>query len=257
MKYIIRKIKSIPLTGRKVEEDFMLNIAVLDDQGEYVKQIGRLTAESMQNLGISYTFKKYIKVSELVSDLREKEYFDIYLLDVEMPEMTGIEVARMIRKECWGPAIIYITNHVEYAVEAFEVNAYRYIPKSMLEEKLPEAFTALISQMEREEEEVYRIKKGCQFERIPYKEIYYLKKEDKYVQIIHKRGESRVRKTLSQVRDELGSSQFIMIDRSYVVNILHIMSLKNQQILLRDGSMLPVSKPRLLQVKKEILEYWR
>ncbi len=234
----------------------MLNIAVLDDQEEYVKRIGKLTAESMQNLGISYTFKKYIKVNELISDLREKECFDIYLLDVEMPEMTGIEVAKIIRKECWGSAIIYITNHVEYAVEAFEVNAYRYIPKNMLEEKLPEAFAALVSQMEHEED-VYIIKKGCQFEKIPYKEIFYLKKEEKYVEIIHKRGESRVRKTLSQVRDELGSRQFIVIDRSYMVNIVHIMSLKNQQIVLRDGSMLPVSKPRLLQVKKEILEYWR
>lgn len=236
----------------------MMKIAVLDDQEEYVNQIRGLAARSMQNLGVHYRFKKYTKAKELLSDLQEKEYFDIYLLDVDMPDMTGLEVARSIRKECWGPVIIYITNYVQYAVEAFEVNAYRYIPKSMLEEKLPEALAALIAQTEQVEEEVYKIERGYQFERIPYQEIYYLKKEEKYVQIIHKRGKSRVRKTLVEIMAELkDSNYFIKIDRSYVVNILHVMSLKNQQILLRDGSTLPVSKPRLVQVKREILEYWR
>lgn len=236
----------------------MLKIAVLDDQEEYVKQIRDLTTQSMQNLGVPYRFKKYTQTKELLSDLQEKEYCDIYLLDVEMPEMSGLEVARSIRKECWGPVIIYITNHVEYAVEAFEVNAYRYIPKSMLEEKLPEALAALIAQLEQVEDEVYKIERGYQFERIPFQEIYYLKKEEKYVLIVHKRGQSRVRKTLAEMMDDLGHSDyFIKIDRSYVVNVLHIMSLKNQQILLRDGSTLPVSKPRLVQVKREILEYWR
>ena len=76
--------------------------------------------------------------------------------------------------------------------------------------------------------------------------------------IVHKRGQSRVRKTLSEMLEELGESDyFIKIDRSYVVNVLHIMSLKNQQILLRDGSRLPVGKPRLQEVKQRILEYWR
>jgi DNA-binding LytR/AlgR family response regulator len=244
--------------GRKVEEDFMLKIAVLDDQDEYVKQIRELTAQSMQNLGVRYRFKKYSQASQVLSDLLEKEYYDIYLLDVEMPDMSGLEVARLIRKECWGPVIIYITNHVEYAVEAFEVNAYRYIPKSMLEEKLPAAFAALAAQMDQEEDEYYKVERGYQFERIPYQEIYYLKKEEKYVLIVHKRGQSRVRKTLSEMLEELGESDyFIKIDRSYVVNVLHIMSLKNQQILLRDGSRLPVGKPRLQEVKQRILEYWR
>ena len=58
--------------------------------------------------------------------------------------------------------------------------------------------------------------------------------------------------------EEIGKSDyFIKIDRSYVVNVLHIMSLKNQQILLRDGSKLFVGKPRLLEVKQKILEFWR
>ncbi len=236
----------------------MLKIAVLDDQEEYVKKIRDLITQSMQNLGVPYRFKKYTQAKELLSDLQEKEYFDIYLLDVEMPELSGLEVARQIRKECWGPIIIYITNYVEYAVEAFEVNAYRYIPKSMLEEQLPKALAALIAQLEKVEDEVYKVEKGYQFERIPHQEIYYLKKEEKYVLIVHKRGKSRVRKTLMEMMDDLGRSDyFIKIDRSYVVNVLHIMSLKNQQILLRDGSKLPVSKPRLVQVKREILEYWR
>lgn len=243
---------------RDVGEGFMLKIAVLDDQVEYIEQIKILTYKSMQSLEMEYELKSYDYVEELLTDLQEKRYFDIYLLDVELPNMSGLEVARRIRKVSWKSIIIYITNYVEYAVEAYEVNAYRYIPKVMLEEKLPDAFAALCVQIGQENEAFYKIERGYQFERILYQEIYYLKKEEKYVQIIHKRGISRVRKTLADVVEELKDSKyFITIDRSYVVNVMHIMSLKNQQILLRDGSVLPVSKPRLAQVKRKIIEYWR
>ena len=82
--------------------------------------------------------------------------------------------------------------------------------------------------------------------------------QTRQTQTVRDTSSTREGKTLAEMMDELGHSDyFIKIDRSYVVNVLHIMSLKNQQILLRDGSTLPVSKPRLVQVRNEILEYWR
>lgn len=234
----------------------MLKIAVLDDEKKYIQIIRNITGEVMPRLGFEYELRSYTNVNIFLTDFAEKECFDICLLDVEMPQMDGLEVARRIRRECATSTIIYITNYVDYAIEAFEVNAYRYIPKCCLEEKLPEAYRALGAMYQSEHQKVYSITTAARVERIPYREIYYIKKEGKYVRIVHQRGESRVRVTLAEVLEELDGAEFLVIDRGYVVNINHVLSLKQQQILLKDGSVLPVSKPRLSQVRQEIMNYW-
>lgn len=236
----------------------MLKIALLDDEKECLELIKTITSKYMECHGIKYDLKEYTRTQDLFYDLEEMEYFDIYLLDVELPESSGLQVARKIREKYLDSFIIYITNYTEYAIEAFEVNAYRYIPKSCLKEKLAEAYKALYTQILQREEKFYTIVKAHQVEKIPYHEIYYLTKDGKYVVFVHKRGASKIRKTLETVMDELDDrQQFIYTDKSFVVNLIHIMSLEDNQIVLRNKAVVPVSRPRLEQVKQEIMEYWR
>lgn len=236
----------------------MIKIAVLDDRKEDIDTISTITIESMHEMGIRYELKTYGRAKDLLYDVEDGVIFDIFLLDVEMEEMTGIEVARRIRKTNFEAVIIYITNYVDYAIDAYEVNAYRYIPKKLLKEKLPEAYHVLSEIMEKKWQESFVIEKNHQLERIPYNEIYYLKKDGKNTLIFHKNGTAKVRMSLSELTKTISSTQdFLMVDKSYAVNIWHVMSLKNQQVLLRDGSMLPVSGPRLKQVKAELMRYWR
>ena len=64
-----------------------------------------------------------------------EEKFDMYILDIRMPGENGIEAAREIRRLYPDPVIIFITNFVDYAIEAYEVNTYRYIPQRVSERK--------------------------------------------------------------------------------------------------------------------------
>lgn len=144
------------------------------------------------------------------------------------------------------------------AIDAYEVNAYRYIPKRLLEEKLPIAYEILLDMLEKKWKECFVIEKNHQLERIPYNEIYYLKKDGKNTLIAHKKGISSVRMSISETLHAVNhSNSFLMVDKSYAVNGWHVMSLKDQQVVLRDGSILPVSGPRLKQVKTELMRYWR
>lgn len=236
----------------------MVKIAVLDNQKEDMDMIFRVTTRCMHEMGIDYELKTYDRPTDLIYDLEEGSVFDIFLLDVEMEEMTGIEVAREIRKKDFEAIIIYVTNYVEYAIDAYEVNAYRYIPKRLLDEKLPIAYQKLLDVLEKKWQDCFVIEKNHQLERIPYNQIYYLKKDGKNTLLIHKNGTSKVRMSMSEVINAINSSQsFIMVDKSYAVNGWHVMSLKDQQVVLRDGSIIPVSGPRLKQVKTELMRYWR
>lgn len=126
-----------------------------------------------------------------------------------------------------------------------------------IEQKLMEAYDALLPQILEKEEKYYVIEKKMDVEKIEYRDILYLKKDGRYTVLIHKRGESRVRKALAVVLEELNSPEFIYIDKGCIVNIKHVMGLKEHMVRMRDGMRLPVGTPRLSQVRQAIADYWR
>ena len=187
----------------------------------------------------------------------DEEVFDLYILDVEMPKKNGMDVAREIRKRYPDPVIIFVTNYVDYAVDAYEVNTYRYIPKSMLEQKLLSAYDTLLPELLAKEERYYVIEKHTDIEKISYDSIIYMRKEGKYVIFYHSKGESSVRKPMSVVLEELNAKEFLVIDKGYAVNIKHIMGLKNHEVYMRDGTILPVGGIKVSQVSQAIADYWK
>ena len=236
----------------------MVSIAVLDDQVLYLQMIEEITMKCMAEQEIAYEIVTYNSWENLLSDIEEDNKYDIYLLDVELPDTTGLEVARKIREKYFELVIIYITNHVQYAIGAYETNAYRYIPKRMLEEKLPEALVSICGSLKNKKKDFYIIELYHKIERIAYDDIYYVKKDEKYILLVHRYGRSRDRKTMAEfVKCANCYGKFIGVDRGYVVNAVHVMKLENQQIVLRNGDFIPVSKPKLKFVKQEIMRIWR
>jgi len=232
----------------------MIRIAVLDDEENYFEVIRQITQKTMEEMGMEYEIQEYSCADTLFADLSKDEYFDVYLLDIQLPDKSGMEVAKQIRLKFWDPIIIFITNYLDYAIQAFEVNAFRYIPKNLLNEYLPKAYQMLSTDKWQARQRVYVVTTNSRVEKIPYREIYYLKKEGKYVLIVHQRGTSKVRKTLQDVVDELNANHFRIIERGFAVNMYHVMSFKDHQILVRDGSYLPVGKQRIQMVRKAIME---
>ena len=95
--------------------------------------------------------------------------------------------------------IIFITSHIEYAIDAFELSVFRYVPKQDMDRRLPSAIKDAVRLIALEEGKVYTIQTSSRLEKIPYKEILYIEREGKNARIITGNGESRVRKSLQQV----------------------------------------------------------
>ena len=233
----------------------MIKVAILDDEKQWIKKIKKLTENSLEPK-TPCEVQGYTNFQQLMLALEENEYFDLYFLDMEMPDTNGLEVARAIRQQFIEPVIIYVTNHLSYAVQAFEVNAYRYIPKAMLEEKLPEAIAALLPSIEKKDERIYTVQTNVTAETILFRDIYVLQKDGKYVIIHHRHGNTRVRKTLEQIYQEIKGDEFVRIDKSNVINLIHTMSIGSRQVRMRNGMRLSVSQSRFMAVKKLFVEYW-
>ena len=107
-----------------------------------------------------------------------------------------------------------------------------------------------------EDGKAYTIRTNSRLEKIPYKEIYYIERDGKNASIITAGGVSRVRKSLQQVYEELGAEEFIYIDRGCIVNMIHILQVKDGMAVLKGGVALPISRSHLQEVKEQINTYW-
>ena len=235
----------------------MLHIAICDDDERAVCSHRKIAEECFRQCGCVGEIAAYTDSYHLLCDITEDDvFFDFILLDIEMPGSSGMELARKIKPYLPNVKIIFITSHIEYAIDAFELSIFRYVPKNDIEKRLSTAIQDAIKLIVLEEGKVYTIQTNSRLEKIPYKDIYYIERDGKNASICTCSGISKVRKSLQQVYGELDAEEFIYIDRGCIVNMIHIMQIKNGLAILKDGVSLPISRTHLQEVKMQINHYW-
>lgn len=235
----------------------MLHIAICDDETRAVRFHAEIAENCLQQCKISGEIATYTTSDNLLYDICEDNFFfDLILLDIEMPGVTGMELAGRIKPHLPNVKIIFITSHIEYAIDAFELSIFRYVPKDDIEKRLPSAIKDALKLISLEDGKTYTIQTSSRLEKIPYKEIYYIERDGKNACIVTLSGMSKVRKSLQQVFEELGAEEFIFIDRGCIVNLIHVMQIKGSMAILKNDISLPVSRSHLQQVKEQINTYW-
>ena len=173
-----------------------------------------------------------------------------------MPGVSGMEIPAQIKPCLPNVKIIFVTSHIEYAIDAFELSIFRYVPKDNLEKRLVAAITDAAKLIELEAGQEYTIQTNSRMEKIPLKEIFYIQRDGKNASIVSGSGISKVRKSLQQVYDELGAQEFIFIDRGCIVNIIQVMKISDGMAVLKNGEQLPIRRSHLQDVKQQITRFW-
>ena len=235
----------------------MIKIAICDDEEKAVSLHEKMVKGCLQRQGIGCEITTYTQSRNLLYDITDDGFFyDLILLDIEMPGVSGMEIPKRIGEYLPNVRIIFVTSHTEYAIDAFELSIFRYVPKSNLEEKLAAAVTDAARLIELEAGQEYTIRTANRMEKIPYKDILYIQRDGKNASIVSNGGVSKVRKSLQQVFQELDTPEFLFIDRGCIVNIIQIMKISDSMAVLKNGECLPVSRSHLQEVKEEINDYW-
>lgn len=235
----------------------MLRIAVCDDETSMAEGNKAILETALKELGVAAEITTYTDSTNLLYDISEDNFhYDLLLSDIEMPEISGMELAEKIKPFLPEIRIIFITSHIEYAIDAFELSIFRYVPKADIEKRLSAAIKDAVSLINLEADKSYTIQAKGRFEKIPLKDILFIERDGKNAAINTSDGVSKVRKSLQAVFDEIASEEFIFIDRGYIVNLIHIMQIKNSTAVLKDGTVLPISRSHLQTVKEQINSYW-
>lgn len=178
----------------------------------------------------------------------QKNNIDILLLDIDMPEMSGLDLLKMLKKQ---PATILITSKTEFALQAFELDAIDYIVKPPEYPRFLKAIQKAIQFLEVEEKENISSDSGAseifvkvsgKLIRLPLNEILFIEALSDYV-LIHTEDKRQyvVYATMKYFEEKLSAyKQFKRIHRSYIVNMQKVKSIEENQSVLIGEKTLPI-----------------
>lgn len=234
----------------------MTKIVIVDDNKIFLDEIYKCTYDFSVISQTLFDITLYDNGSSLNNDILNRIFYDIYLLDIEIPEFDGLKLTKLIREYNKMAIIIFITSYVEYSLIGYEYSVFRYIHKIDLEKKLPIALSSAVKQLELNNELSYIIFNNRRFERIPYRDILYIYKSQKNCILVTDKSEYSVRKSLKKVYDDLLSDEFIIIERGYIINIHYLQTLNPVTAILQNGTKLPVSSSQFKYLSKRIHAFW-
>lgn len=235
----------------------MIQIALCDDEPQAVVWEEALVKTCLQAQGIGCEITTYTRSQNLLDDITDDGFFyDLILLDIEMPGLTGMDLPRRLRPFLPHVRIIFVTSHTEYAIDAFELSIFRYVPKHELERKLPAAVTDAARLIELEVGQTYVLRTAGRLEKLPYRDILYIRRDGKNAALVTATGTRKVRKSLQQVFDELNAPEFLFLDRGCIANLLQILQIRGSTAVLKNGEALPISRSHLQDVKEKLNRFW-
>ena len=115
----------------------MIYIAICEDNEESAKLLKNKVTMLLKEDNVLAEVTVYTQSRLLQYDIQEGRYFDLILSDIEMPDIDGMVLASYIKNYLSEVLIIFITSHLKYAIDSFELSIFRYIPKKSIDSRLP------------------------------------------------------------------------------------------------------------------------
>jgi two-component system response regulator AlgR len=241
-----------------------LSVLIVDDELPARERLERLVAE-LPGCAVAGSCSSGADALPLVGKLHPS----VVLLDIRMPGMTGIEVARHLGALENPPAIVFTTAYDEYALEAFDSQAVGYLLKPVRRERLeqalkqasrlkaPQLHVLATSAAPLVARQHVAVRLRDELKLVPVKEIRYFRAEQKYVTVRHMRGEDLIDESLKQLEEEF-ARDFVRAHRSLLVAVAHIESLERAAdegyaLKLRgEAEPLAVSRRQLAELRKRL-----
>ena len=230
-----------------------ISIAICDDEKEIRDDLARLVKSSFSESVVT----AYASGKALIAD---GSSFDVYLLDVEMPDENGMETARRIRRSDEDAIIVFVTGYEGYMQDAFDVRALHYLLKPVREDKLREVLLRAASEKERrnsKEPASLLIKIAGVSHKVYLEDITYIESNNKKVTMHLSDGSDlEMYARMEEMENSLDSS-FFRCHRFFIVNMKHITAYSADEITLDGNQRVLMSKRKYADFVKAYLRYNR
>jgi len=230
----------------------MIRIAVVEDDAEYARQLTeylrRYEAERSQAVEIT----DFSDGAELVEGY--KPYFDIILLDVEMPFLDGMTAATLIRQSDPEVVIIFITNMAQYAIQGYAVDALDYVLKPISYFAFSQRLDRAIRRMRKRETHYFTVSAKGGTQKLDISQIYYVESQGHNLLLHTAAGVVSSSGTMQDMEEKLGPFHFFRGNKGYLINLEHVDSVSEGCALVH-GDRLILSRSRKNAFLEALTDY--
>jgi len=197
-----------------------LKVLVIDDERPALDELSWLLSQDPRVHDV-LTCDSATEALRLLQDLE----VDAIFLDVQMPGLTGLELAQVLARFKTPPPIVFVTAHEEHAVDAFELRAVDYVLKPVRPERLAEAVRRVVEgagHAPAGDDEQIPVERGGVTRFLNRSDIRYVEAQGDYARLHTADGSHLLRKPLTQLEEEWGPAGFVRIHRSLLVALAHV-----------------------------------
>lgn len=233
-----------------------INIYLCDDNQIFINKIENEIQHILSGKCF-YEIKSFDNGRDLINGWNTKEA-DVVFLDIDMPGMTGFDVAEQLQKMNKNVTIVFITSHEDKVYQSWDFQPFWFVRKSHLED-LKKVFTRLISKLDEEKrEDSFQLIVHNKILEIKVNEAMLLHADKHYVVIKNIDGKDvQVRCKISDIEEQLSQVHFIRIQKGMIVNCRYISKITSRDVILNNGDKIHISRDRLKDVKDAFQEFIR
>lgn len=229
-------------------------VGICDDSTEDADFVERIVTSWAKQNQWEITVERFPSAEAFLFCYAQDKEWDILLLDIEMGKMDGVELAKQIRQDNSGVQMVFITGFADYMAQGYEVSALHYLMKPVAQDKL---FAVLdkAAQNRKKTEKVLLLPVDAEMIRLRMSETCFVEAQAHSVRIATRNGMLEVRRSISELERELDQS-FVRCHRSYLVNLKYLAKLCKNEVVLDDGTVLPLSRGAAAAVHKAFVAYY-
>lgn len=237
----------------------MLQIAICDDMPHHLELTNALTHEYIESHQTNARVHTFSHPDELLKAV-EISQFHIYILDIVMPMMSGVQLGTELRRLDREAQIIYATTAPEFALESFNANPIGFLVKPIEKDKFFEILNLALSKTGVPDESIIAVKTKDGMRVINTSSIVYCERLKNSVNFMLATGEAveslSIRTAFSEyIAPLLDNKQFLQPHVSFAINMNRVERLKDKDFIMRGGKVVPISAKQVAEVRKAYLDY--
>ena len=241
-----------------------LRLLAVDDERPALADLARMLAD----LPAVGSVEQASSAEDALLALGGEERFDGLFLDVRMPGLDGLELARVLRRFGRPPALVFVSAHDDFAVAAFELAALDYLVKPVSQRRLEEAVDRVVRAVaapagaaagaEARDRDVLPVdapRGGTRL--VPRSAILFLQAHGDYVRVVSDEGRFLLRARLADLEERWVDQDFLRVHRGFVVNLRRAVEVRPRLngtavVVMADGAEVPVARRQVAELRRKL-----